>query len=90
MNRKLPLLHGGPMIVIGSRGDVTIPRDIMSRVASYFSRCAWIITEAEEKEIHARDFSPFWRNGTLRLVTGQEIPLSEAPRAHKEILPAGA
>src|ERR1700726_999178 len=43
----------GRVIVIGSRGDVTIsPRDIMSRQASIRAFAIWGITEGEEKEIH--------------------------------------
>jgi NADPH2:quinone reductase len=29
-------------------------------------------------------------NGTLRPVVGKEMPLAEAPRAHKEIMEPGA
>jgi len=86
---KLLATHGR-VIVIGSRGDVTIsPRDIMSRRGSILAFALWIITEAEEKEIHAGMLAGL-ENGTLRPVIGKEIPLSEAPRAHKEILEPGA
>jgi len=86
---KLLATHGR-VIVIGSRGDVTIsPRDIMSRQGSILAFALWIITEAEEKEIHAGILAGL-ENGTLRPVIGKEIPLSEAPRAHKEVLQPGA
>jgi len=86
---KLLATHGR-VIVIGSRGDVTIsPRDIMSRQGSILAFAVWGLTEAEEKEIHAGILAGL-ENGTLRPVIGKEIPLSEAPRAHKEILQPGA
>jgi len=44
----------GRVVVIGSRGDVTIsPRDLMTRRGSIHAFTLWGITEAEEKEIHA-------------------------------------
>jgi NADPH:quinone reductase len=86
---KLLAPHGR-VIVIGSRGDVTIsPRDLMSRRASVRAFTLWAVTEAEEKEIHAGLFAGL-ANGTLRPIIGKEIPLAEAARAHKEILEPGA
>jgi len=86
---KLLATHGR-VVVIGSRGDVTIsPRDIMSRRGSILAFSLWAITEAEEKEIHAAIFAGL-ENGTQRPVVGKEIPLAEAPRAHKEVLERGA
>ena len=86
---KLLATHGR-VIVIGSRGDVTIsPRDIMSRQGSILAFAVWGLTEAEEKEIHAGILAGL-ENGTQRPVIGKEIPLSDAPRAHKEILQPGA
>lgn len=80
----------GRVIVIGSRGDVTItPRDLMMRRASVRAFALWGISEAEDKEIHAGLFAGL-DNGTLRPVVGKELPLREAARAHKEILDRGA
>ena len=80
----------GRVVVIGSRGDVTIsPRDLMTRRGSIHAFTVWGITEAEEKEIHAALIAGM-ENGTLRPVVGKELPLAEAPRAHKEILEPGA
>jgi len=86
---KLLALHGR-VIVIGSRGDVTIsPRDLMTRRASIHAFTLWGISEAEENEIHAGLIAGL-ENGTLRPVVGKELPLAEAPRAHKEVLEPGA
>jgi NADPH2:quinone reductase len=86
---KLLAPHGR-VIVIGSRGDVTIsPRDLMSRRGSVHAFTMWGVTEAEEKEIHAGLIAGL-ENGTLRPIIGKELPLAEAPRAHKEVLEPGA
>jgi NADPH2:quinone reductase len=84
------LAHRGRVVVIGSRGDVTItPRDLMRRRASIHAFTLWDITEAEENEIHA-GLTAGLANGTLRPVVGKELPLAEASRAHREILEPGA
>jgi NADPH2:quinone reductase len=80
----------GRVIVIGSRGDVTIsPRDLMSRRGSILAFTLWGISEVEEAEIHAGLIAGL-ENGTLRPIVGKELPLAEAARAHKEILEPGA
>jgi NADPH2:quinone reductase len=80
----------GRVVVIGSRGDVTItPRDLMSRRASVRAFSLWAANAAEVAEIHAALFAGM-ENGTLRPVVAKKIPLAEAARAHKEILEPGA
>jgi NADPH2:quinone reductase len=84
------LARDGRVVVIGSRGDVTItPRELMSRRGSVHGFALWGATEAEQKEIHAGIIAGL-ENGTLRPVVGKELPLAEASRAHKEILDPGA
>ena len=84
------LSTGGRVVVVGSRGDVTIaPRDLMMRRASVVGFALWGINEAEEREIHAALASGL-ENGTLRPVVGKQLPLAEAPRAHVEILESRA
>jgi len=80
----------GRVVVIGSRGDVTItPRDLMSRRASVRAFTLWAAQPAEVAEIHAGLYAGM-ENGTLRPVVAKQLPLSEAARAHKEILEPGA
>jgi NADPH:quinone reductase len=84
------LATNGRVIIIGSRGDVTItPRDLMQRRASARAFTLWKITDSEDAEIHAGIFAGL-DNGTLRPIVGKELPLAEASRAHKEILEPGA
>jgi Zinc-binding dehydrogenase len=84
------LANNGRIIVIGSRGEVTInPRELMGRRASIRGFTLWGITPTEEADIHAGIFAGL-ENGTLRPVVGKELPLADASRAHKEILEPGS
>jgi NADPH2:quinone reductase len=84
------LANNGRVIVIGSRGEVTInPRELMARRASIRAFTVPGITAAEEEDIHAGLFAGL-ENGTLRPVVGKVLPLAEAARAHKEILEPGS
>jgi NADPH:quinone reductase len=80
----------GRVVVIGSRGEVTIaPRDLMMRDASLHGMLLWNITSEDAADIHGGLVAGL-ANGTLRPVVGKELPLAEAPRAHKEVMDAGA
>jgi len=84
------LANNGRIIVIGSRGEVTInPRELMGRRASIRAFTLWGITPEEEADIHAGLFAGL-ENGTLRPIVGRELLLAEAARAHKEILEPGS
>jgi NADPH:quinone reductase len=84
------LANNGRVIVIGSRGEVTInPRELMGRRASIHAFTLWGITPEEEADIHAGIFAGL-ENGTLRPIIGKELTLADAGRAHKEILEPGS
>jgi len=85
------LAQYGRVIVIGSRGDVTItPRDLMSRRASVRAFTLWAVTEAEATDIHAAIYAGL-DNGTLRPVVGSELPLKDAAQSHIDVMkPSGA
>jgi NADPH2:quinone reductase len=86
---KMLALHGR-VVVIGSRGDVTVtPRDLMVRRASILAFTLWAAQPTETSEIHAGLIAGM-ENGTLRPVVGKQLPLAEAERAHKEVLEPGA
>ena len=91
LGRDLKLLAPrGRVVVVGSRGDVTItPRDLMSRRGSIHAFTLWAIDDAESREIHAA-IAAGLENGTLRPVVGRELPLAEAARAHREVMEPGA
>ena len=84
------LAFGGRVVVIGSRGTVEInPREAMSRDAAILGM---LIMNASEKEVANMQAAvqAGLENSTLRPVVGQEIPLAEAPRAHRAVLEPGA
>jgi len=84
------LARGGRVIVIGSRGDITItPRDLMARTSSVRGFVLWGISEGDEADVHAGIYAAL-ENGTLRPVVGKELPLGEAVRAHKEVMGSAA
>jgi NADPH2:quinone reductase len=85
------LAQMGRVVVIGSRGDVTItPRDLMGRRASIRAFTLWAITETEAIDVHA-GIAAGLENGTLRPVVGSELPLKDAAQAHIDVMkPSGS
>jgi NADPH2:quinone reductase len=85
------LAQFGRVIVIGSRGDVTVtPRDIMARRGAVLGFTLWAVTEAEATDIHA-GINAGLENGTLRPIVGAEIPLKDAAQSHIDVMkPSGA
>jgi len=84
------LATNGRVVVIGSRGDVTItPRDIMSRRGSILAFTLWGITGAEDKEIHAAILAGL-ENGTMRPIVGKEIPSPKPLAPTRKVLEPGA
>jgi NADPH2:quinone reductase len=84
------LAMGGRVVVIGSRGRIEIdPRDAMIRDASIWGMLLFNVTQREAFSIHAALVAGL-ENGTLQPIIGKEMPLTEAPRAHREIMEPGA
>jgi NADPH2:quinone reductase len=84
------LATNGRVVVIGSRGDVTItPRDLMLRRASVRAFTLWGTTETEAREIDGA-LAAGLENGTMRPIVGRELPLGQAARAHQDVLAPGA
>ena len=84
------LSRKGRVVVIGNRGRVEIdPRDLMSRDASVHGMSLFNADESELSSIHAGIVAGL-ENRTLRPVVNQEMPLADAPRAHRAVLEAGA
>lgn len=91
LGKDLPLLaRGGRVVVIGSRGTVEInPRDTMGRDACIMGMILLNTPEKEMAGIHA-GIRAGLENGALRPVVGREMPLSEAPQAHRSVMAPGA
>lgn len=83
------LARGGRVVVIGSRGEVTInPRDLMARRGAIKAFLLWSITPEEELDIHAA-LANGLAGGSLRPEVGREFPLAEAAAAHAEVMKPG-
>jgi NADPH2:quinone reductase len=84
------LAKGGRVVVIGSRGRVEIdPRGAMGRDASIHGMSLLNAAAGELASIHAALVAGL-ENKTLRPVVGRELPLADAPRAHKAVMEPGA
>jgi len=84
------LATNGRVIIVGNRGEITInPRDLMARRASARGFTLWALTPAETADVHAA-LEAGMENATLRPIVNKELPLAEAPRAHREVLEPGA
>jgi NADPH:quinone reductase len=84
------LAQHGRVVVIGSRGEVTInPRDMMGRETRILAMLLWNLPDAEAAGTHAA-LRAGLENGTLRPVVGTELPLAEAPQAHRKVMEPGA
>jgi NADPH2:quinone reductase len=80
----------GRVVVVGSRGRIEIdPRDAMTRDGSILGMLLFNITMQESVMIHSA-LGAGLENGTLHPVVGKELPLINAPRAHREIMEPGA
>lgn len=80
---------GGRIVAIGNRGTVEInARHAMNRDAAILGMALYHATPAQFTGIHAALVEGL-RNGTLRPVIGQELPLGQAPRAHEAVMAPG-
>lgn len=87
LGRDLEVLAAhGRVVVIGSRGTVTVdPRLTIGRESCILGMYIWGATEQETASLHAA-LGAGLANGTLAPVVGRELPLAEAVRAHHDIM----
>jgi NADPH2:quinone reductase len=84
------LAFGGRIAVIGSRGPVEInPREAMRRDADIRGVMLGNALPEERLQIFAALGAGF-ENGTLVPIVGKKMPLSEAAKAHEEVMKPGA
>lgn len=80
----------GRVVVVGNRGRVEIDaRDTMSRDADIRGMVLPNTPAAEMADIHAALVAGL-ADGTFRPVIGKELPLAEAPEAHRAVMEPGA
>ena len=89
--RDLDLLaKRGRIVIVGNRGALELnPRAIMAKDATVSGLTMWNATAAELATAHAAIVAGMERSG-YRPQVGKELPLSEAPRAHEEVMKPGA
>jgi NADPH2:quinone reductase len=80
----------GRVAVIGNRGSIEInPRATMQRDLSILGLTLLNATKEELVGIHAALIAGL-ESGTLNPVVGREMPLADAPRAHRAVMEPGA
>jgi NADPH2:quinone reductase len=84
------LARRGRVVVIGNRGTIEInPREIMRRDGAVLGMTLFNASREDLTGIHAA-LGAGLENGTLRPVVGKEIPLADAPAAHRAVMEPGA
>ncbi len=80
----------GRVVVIGNRGSIEInPRATMQRDLGILGLTLMNATKEELVSIHAALVAGL-ESGTLNPVVGREMPLADAPRAHRAVMEPGA
>ncbi len=87
LDRDLTLLAPkGRVVVIGNRGRTEIdPRLTMGKELAILGTTLWSTTPDEYVEIHA-GLGAALESGVLRPIVGRQLPLDQAPEAHRAIL----
>ena len=76
----------GRIVIIGNRGTIEInPRAAMNKDAAILGMALFHASPAQLAGIHAALIEGL-RNGTLKPVIGQEMPLADASRAHQSVI----
>jgi NADPH2:quinone reductase len=84
------LAFGGRVVIIGSRGKVEIdPRHAMTSNATILGMALLNVPEYQLIRVHTA-IGAGLENNTLRPVVGKVLPLSDAARAHHEIIETNA
>jgi NADPH2:quinone reductase len=84
------LATGGCVVVVGSRGEVTVnPRDLMSREGMIIGMVLMNAPPEDIREIH-RAVGQGLANQSLKPVIAQEFALKDAALAHEKIMKSGA
>jgi len=80
---------GGRIVVIGNRGTIEInPRGAMNKNCAILGMALYHATPRQLAGIHAALVEGL-RNGTLRPVIAEELPLAQARRAHEAVMEPG-
>jgi NADPH2:quinone reductase len=82
--------RGGRIVVIGSRDKIEIdPRDTMSREADILGLMLFGASPNEHRQMYSA-INAAMEAGTFRPVVGREMPLADAPKAHRQVIEGGS
>lgn len=80
----------GRVVIIGNRGEVTInPRSTMMKELDVMGMALWNVSSEQAKPI-MEDLIKGLEDDSLKPITGKEIPLADAAKAHEYVLVPGA
>lgn len=80
----------GRIVIIGNRGEITInPRATMMKELDVMGMALWNLTPEQIKPI-MDDLIAGISDGSLKPITGKEMPLADAAKAHEYVLAPGA
>ncbi|MCF8078799.1 MAG: NADPH:quinone reductase [Desulfobacterales bacterium] len=84
------LAANGRVVVIGSRGTVEInPRDAMQKNAAILGMLLGSVSAEEFRRIHAA-LGAGMASNVVKPLVDRELPLAQAPEAHRRFMEAGA
>jgi len=76
----------GRIVIVGNRGSLQFtPRQVMTKDATIYGMSLFNSSQTDRDEIHAAIYSGL-KAGFLSPVVRQSIPLSDAPRSHREVI----
>lgn len=91
LNKDFSVIRtGGKVVVIGNRGSIDFnPRLAMGKDASIHGMTLLNVSQNDRRKIHIALIAGI-EKGFLRPVIGKKFALADAPKAHEEVLAAGA
>lgn len=91
LNKDFSVIRtGGKVVVIGNRGSIDFnPRLAMGKDASIHGMTLLNVSPNDRRKIHIALIAGL-EKGFLRPVIGKKFVLADAPKAHEEVLAAGA
>lgn len=89
-NDLTALGYGGRVVIVGNRGRIEIdPRKTMAKDGAIVGMALWNTTPADMSRIFAA-LDAGLADGALSPVVSKELPLADAPKAHRLIMEPGA
>jgi len=91
LNHDLTLIAPrGRIVIVGNRANIEItPRLVMSKESIVTGLTLWNTPDAEARRIHAA-LGAGLASGALSPVVREELPLADAPTAHRRVMEPGA